>query len=216
MLLQTDPGRLLYGITIGGHLNLQHGEAMEVCGVSARALVQWLHGLPGMDFDIITYAELDIPKSKVKRSTLNYFKQRGVDLENLSATMPNRFMVIPKQGAKSTLPPASLTPVSSPPPAYSSVPPSPLEKDLAAMNIGNVMESKRPVSRRPAPAPPSTLFQARVIHDFPAEAAGELDVRSGQMLDVIKDLGDGWLKAKLPNGDVGIVPKSYTLTVTTG
>lgn len=212
ILRQSDPGRLLYGFTVGGHLDISPGEAADFYGEHIHVLVRWLHGLPGTNFDIITYSELDFSRIIYKPSTLNYYSKKGFDLKQMDTTRPYGVRAIPRQRIGSP---------SSPPPAYSPTAISSLEKGLAATTIQPVTEMKpsvsplqtSPIRRRPAPALPGAISRVWVIHDFSAEDAGELHVKSGQILDVLEDLGDGWIQARFPSGQVGIVPKTYTMAM---
>lgn len=56
---QMDAGRLLHAWTIGGHLDLMHGELMWLPGGVAESLARWLLGLPGMKFKLVPSSAFD-------------------------------------------------------------------------------------------------------------------------------------------------------------
>ena len=212
LLLQTDPGRLLYACTIGSRLNLEPGEALSLDGRHSHAIVRWLHGLPGMNFDMLPYADIDFSKFRYKAATIKHFKKQGADIEHPETISPHAFYIIPGSNRKS---PAA----SPPPPAYSSLGVSGLEKSFANTTIRDASSPNPYLKPAPPPPPrrrapsPASLPRARVIHNFSSQDAGELDVQAGQIVEVLKDLGDGWLKARLPDGKLGIVPQSYTVVM---
>lgn len=56
---QMDAGRLLHAWTIGGHLDLMHGELMWLPAGVAESLARWLLGLPGMKFKLVPSSAFD-------------------------------------------------------------------------------------------------------------------------------------------------------------
>jgi len=59
-----------------------------------------------------------------------------------------------------------------------------------------------------SPAPTVGLPAAYVLYDFVAKRPGELSVTANEIVMVIEDVGDGWLKVNR-GGDSGYVPSSY-------
>lgn len=215
---------MFYAFTVGSFLELGPGECAEVNDAHCEALVRWLHALPGMNFDIITNAELQPVKGRYRKEQIDFFLEHGIDLEHIDTNQPDMITVIPKQPTAHPAAPAGFVP----PPAYTPPSVSALEKILSQTTVQDLSElipvdstpttqqsvAPRPsVTRRPAPPPPAALARVRVIYDFTGRDGGELDVHSGQILTVFKDLGDGWLKARAPTGASGLVPKSYTLAL---
>ena len=59
-----------------------------------------------------------------------------------------------------------------------------------------------------SPAPTVGLPAAYVLYDFVAKCPGELSVTANEIVMVIEDVGDGWLKVNR-GCDSGYVPSSY-------
>lgn len=215
---------MLHAFTVGGFLELQPSQARTLSGGDDHvvALVKWLHGLPGMTFDLLPLAAITFgERPSYKRSTIKFFKSKGVDLlADPSKTRPHDFIIV--AGKKSEE--LKLVQTLSPPPAYSPATALTVEDQLANITIQVTPDNKRvtssearevspmlPARRRPVPAPP--LPKVRVLYDFAGEDAGELNVKSDQVLFVVKDHRDGWLDAQLPGGASGLIPKTFTVAV---
>lgn len=72
--------------------------------------------------------------------------------------------------------------------------------------------SSTPPSRPPPPSAepvqaPNTQ-QVRVLYDFSGQAEGELNVREGDMVELVEDDGSGWVRCRI-DGVEGYVPQSY-------
>lgn len=63
---QMDAGRLLHAWTIGGHLDLMHGELMWLPAGVAESLARWLLGLPGMKFKLVPSSAFDYSNLRLK------------------------------------------------------------------------------------------------------------------------------------------------------
>jgi hypothetical protein len=74
-----DLGRCLFAWTVRKRLNLAEGCALVVMEEGARSLVEWLEGLPGMDFTILSGLDLDWGKrpGKYKPQTKKFLKDIG-------------------------------------------------------------------------------------------------------------------------------------------
>lgn len=49
---------------------------------------------------------------------------------------------------------------------------------------------------------------ALVLHDFPAQAEGDLELQQGQTVQVLGEAGDGWLRGRIENRE-GIFPEAF-------
>lgn len=63
---QMDAGRLLHAWTIGGHLDLMHGELMWLPTGVAESLARWLLGLPGMKFKLVPSSAFDYSNLRLR------------------------------------------------------------------------------------------------------------------------------------------------------
>lgn len=74
---QMDAGRLLYAWTIGGHLDLMHGELMWLPTGVAEKLAQWLLGLPGMKFKLVLSSAFDYSNLSLKPAVRRIMLEEG-------------------------------------------------------------------------------------------------------------------------------------------
>jgi len=82
------------------------------------------------------------------------------------------------------------------------------------------------VNQAPAPVPRQTsvqsskkyLRQVRANFDFTAEASNELSMKAGDIINVIKEIDEGWWQGEMADGSgrMGIFPQNYTSEITTG
>ena len=166
-----------------------------------------------MHFDTVPYTDMDFSKLHYKSSTVKDLKKRGIDIHHPETVTPNGFFIIPGR------PGMSPSPTSTPPPAYSSLGYPELNKRFAKTTIHEVTSDRlnqpqaQHIPRKSSPVPPPNpkFPRVRATADFLTDDIGELNVRSGMTLDILKDLGDGWLTAQRLDGTVGIVPKSFTV-----
>ena len=70
---------------------------------------------------------------------------------------------------------------------------------------------RRPVPRRPPPVQP-ILRKVKAVETFEAEDEHELGFVVGDMLDVLKEMDDGWWEARL-RGKIGAIPPDYVEVV---
>lgn len=70
---------------------------------------------------------------------------------------------------------------------------------------------RRPVPRRPPPVQP-VLRKVKAIETFEAEDEHELGFVVGDILDVLKEMDDGWWEARL-KGKIGAIPPDYVEVV---
>lgn len=57
--------------------------------------------------------------------------------------------------------------------------------------------------------PPNYLYRARVLYDYDALKADELNLRVGTIVYVVRRNDDGWHEGVL-NGVTGLFPENYT------
>lgn len=91
------------------------------------------------------------------------------------------------------------------PPSVVSHPPAPTTTSTAAPI------KRRPVPRRPPPVQP-VLRKVKAVCDFEAEDDHELGFVTGDLLDVLKEMDDGWWEARL-NGKIGAIPPDFVEVV---
>lgn len=70
---------------------------------------------------------------------------------------------------------------------------------------------RRPVPRRPPPVQP-VLRKVKAVCDFEAEDDHELSFVVGDLLDVLKEMDDGWWEARL-KGKIGAIPPDFVEVV---
>lgn len=70
---------------------------------------------------------------------------------------------------------------------------------------------RRPVPRRPPPVQP-VLRKVKAVETFEAEDEHELGFVVGDLLDVLKEMDDGWWEARL-RGKIGAIPPDYVEVV---
>lgn len=76
---QMDAGRLLHAWTIGGHLDLMHGELMWLPGGVAESLARWLLGLPGMKFKLVPSSAFDYSNLRLKPAVRGIMFEEGFE-----------------------------------------------------------------------------------------------------------------------------------------
>jgi hypothetical protein len=101
--------------------------------------------------------------------------------------IPATFSSYAEPQAQYTIPPSAAQPVG-PPPAAAPV-------------------KRRPVPRRPPPVQ-KVLRKVKAVCDFEPEDYNELGFVVGDLLDVLKEMDDGWWEARL-GGKIGAIPPDY-------
>lgn len=76
---QIDAGRLLHAWTIGGHLDLRHGELMWLPAGVAESLARWLLGLPGMKFKLVPSSAFDYSNLRLSPATRRIMFEEGFE-----------------------------------------------------------------------------------------------------------------------------------------
>lgn len=76
---QLDPGRLLHAWTIGGHLDLMHGEMMWLPSGIAETLARWLVGLPGTTFQLVPTSAFNYSNLKLSPATRSVMLEQGFE-----------------------------------------------------------------------------------------------------------------------------------------
>ncbi|MCJ1345640.1 hypothetical protein MMC31_003848, partial [Peltigera leucophlebia] len=76
---QMDAGRLLHAWTIGGHLDLMHGELMWLPAGVAETLARWLLGLPGMKFKLVPSSAFDYSNLRLKAAVRKIMFEEGFE-----------------------------------------------------------------------------------------------------------------------------------------
>ena len=117
----------------------------------------------------------------------------------------------PTHFSSSSQPTGIPAPLSSPPdpqaqyaaPSNNSQPPAPTS--------GPAPVKRRPVPRRPPPVQP-VLRKVKAVETFEAEDEHELGFVVGDILDVLKEMDDGWWEARL-RGKIGAIPPDYVEVV---
>lgn len=172
---------------------------------------------------------MDFSKLQYKSSTVKDLKKQGINIEHPEIISPHGFYIVPAGfgTAPTTTSPSPTTTSPTPtiasqaPPTYSSLGFSDLGKRFANVTVKDIISDihlnlpqARTLHRKPSHEQPASTFpRARVTVDFLTDDVGELNIRSGQTLDILKDLGDGWLTARRPDGTIGIVPKTFTVAI---
>lgn len=102
-------------------------------------------------------------------------------------------------------------PISSPggPQAQHALPR--IDAQPPAPNPAPVVVKRRPVPRRPPPVQP-VLRKVRAVENFEAEDEHELGFVVGDLLDVLKEMDDGWWEARL-RGKIGAIPPDFVEVV---
>ena len=102
-------------------------------------------------------------------------------------------------------------PPSSPPDSQAqyAVPPNNSQPPASAPAPAPV--KRRPVPRRPPPVQP-VLRKVKAVETFEAEDEHELGFVVGDVLDILKELDDGWWEARL-GGKIGAIPPDYVEVV---
>lgn len=77
---QVDAGRLLHGWTIGGHLDLMHGEVMWLPAGVAESLARWFQGLPGMTFLLVPSSAFDYSYLRLSTATRRIMLEEGIEI----------------------------------------------------------------------------------------------------------------------------------------
>lgn len=76
---QMDAGRLLHAWTIGGHLDLMHGELMWLPTGVAESLARWLLGLPGMKFKLVPSSAFDYSNLRLRPAVRRIMFEEGFE-----------------------------------------------------------------------------------------------------------------------------------------
>ena len=76
---QMDAGRLLHAWTIGGHLDLMHGELMWLPTGVAESLARWLLGLPGMKFKLVLSSAFDYSNLRLRPAVRRIMFEEGFE-----------------------------------------------------------------------------------------------------------------------------------------
>lgn len=76
---QMDAGRLLHAWTIGGHLDLMHGELMWLPAGVAESLARWLLGLPGMKFKLVPSSAFDYSNLRLTPAVRRILFEEGFE-----------------------------------------------------------------------------------------------------------------------------------------
>lgn len=76
---QMDAGRLLHAWTIGGHLDLMHGELMWLPAGVAESLARWLLGLPGMKFKLVPSSVFDYSNLRLTPAVRRIMIEEGFE-----------------------------------------------------------------------------------------------------------------------------------------
>lgn len=76
---QMDAGRLLHAWTIGGHLDLMHGELMWLPAGVAESLARWLLGLPGMKFKLVPASAFDYSNLRLTPAVRRIMFEEGFE-----------------------------------------------------------------------------------------------------------------------------------------
>lgn len=76
---QMDSGRLLHAWTIGGHLDLMHGEMMWLPAGVAESLARWLQGLPGTTFKLVPSSAFDYTHLRLSPATRRIMLEEGFE-----------------------------------------------------------------------------------------------------------------------------------------
>lgn len=85
------------------------------------------------------------------------------------------------------------------------------------INIQRVSSARKPtpsLTGVPPVAPPRPrmaggLPTVKVMYDFDAETDAELDLKAGQIVTVLEEIDENWLRGRTSDGKEGIFPKSY-------
>lgn len=103
-------------------------------------------------------------------------------------------------------------PLSSPPDPQAQYAAAPSNNSPpAAPTSGPAPVKRRPVPRRPPPVQP-VLRKVKAVETFEAEDDHELGFVVGDILDVLKEMDDGWWEARL-RGKIGAIPPDYVEVV---
>lgn len=72
-------GRILHAWTIGGHLDLMHGELMWLSAGVAESLARWLLGLPGMKFKLVPSSAFDYSNLRLTPAVRRIMFEEGFE-----------------------------------------------------------------------------------------------------------------------------------------
>lgn len=67
----------------------------------------------------------------------------------------------------------------------------------------------RPPPKKVFQPPPPPKTQALVLYDYEAADEGELTIKEGQEVSILKENEDGWWMGKGPGGEKGLFPGNY-------
>lgn len=98
-------------------------------------------------------------------------------------------------------------PLPSPPGLQAQYAVSPNHSQPPASPPAPAPVKRRPVPRRPPPVQP-VLRKVKAVENFEAEDDHELGFVVGDVLDVLKEMDDGWWEARL-RGKIGAIPPDY-------
>lgn len=76
---QMDARRSLHAWTIGGHLDLMHGELMWLPAGVAESLARWLLGLPGMKFKLVPSSAFDYSNLRLTPAVRRIMFEEGFE-----------------------------------------------------------------------------------------------------------------------------------------
>jgi len=85
-----------------------------------------------------------------------------------------------------------------------------------ASSVQESVVSQAPIPRQPTVQSSNRyLRQVRANYDFTAEAANELSMKVGDIINVIKEIDEGWWQGEMADGSgrAGIFPQNYTSEV---
>src|SRR3569833_1442954 len=97
---QQDPGRMIYGFTVGGFLDLQPGQLVEPTSEIATSILWWLFGLNGTTFRLVYQGALDISSWKMKSK---YQKQWDEGLNKAIYAVRDEQLVQQRDAARMSL-----------------------------------------------------------------------------------------------------------------
>lgn len=87
-----------------------------------------------------------------------------------------------------------------------------LEKRMHVRDFAYHPSNPLHFGRKNSPASPGSpsleQYSAKVLYDYETSMEGELGVKSGDLIQVISDLRNGWVIAKRSD-DIGMVPENY-------